>query len=464
MVDREVLGAMADAASAKRPRSPSPGQDSKRWHNGTADAYDEHHILDYPEIWDGIAKIILPYSKGKKIADLGCADGKLSTRLQAASCANVDPFPPSNPPREIIKMDGVEYLKTCEPESLDLVIALGAVHLMDRVQLDNELARVLVKGGHFLCLSVSPSTTFFGNKAFNESFFSVGFEKSGADGHTVPKTHVVERPITYKQAHDWITNRTWSNMVIMPQSQIDFLASEIPKDISRICVSIDVYEFTFTADRWHTGTADAYDEHHILDYPQIWDGIGKMLLPYTKGKRLADLGCADGKLSTRLEGASCANVDPFPPSKPPREIIKMDGVEYLKTCKAESLDVIIALGAIHFMDREQLFKEMARVVCKGGYFLCLSVSPSTTFFGNKSFNESFFSVGFERSGADGKTVPKTHVVERPITYKQAHDWITNRTWSNMVMMPQSQIDFLASEIPKDITKICVSIDVYEFTF
>lgn len=217
-----------------------------RWDTGTADAYEDHHIMDHPEVWEGLANILLPHSKGKRVADLGCAGGKLSDLLQASECANVDPYPPSNPTRKIIAMDGVEYLKSCKEDSLDLVVSVFAVHFMDRAKLDNELARVLSKGGRAIWVSTSTASTFFGNKAFNESFFSVGFEKSGAkEGETAPTTRTIERAITHKQMSDFVTKRTWSNLVIMPQSQIDYLASEIPKDLSRISIAIDFYENVF---------------------------------------------------------------------------------------------------------------------------------------------------------------------------------------------------------------------------
>merc|ERR1719359_1811221 len=133
----------------------------QRWHSGTADAYDQHNLLDHPAIWKGLVEFLRPYTKGKTVVDLGCADGRLSTLIEARECINVDPYPPPNPQRDIIKMDGVEYLDSREDDSLDVVVTCYSVHFMDRAKLEQQLRRVLRKGGTAIHVNVSAKSPFF---------------------------------------------------------------------------------------------------------------------------------------------------------------------------------------------------------------------------------------------------------------------------------------------------------------
>jgi ubiquinone/menaquinone biosynthesis C-methylase UbiE len=212
------------------------------WNSGTAEAYVEYNLTDHSDVWAKIAAACAPFTNGKDVADLGCADGKLSTLLEASTCVNVDPYPPQNPLCEIIAMDGIEYLKTCPTDSLDVVISAFAVHFMDRSLLDTELKRVLRVGGRSMFFGVSSKSTLFQDQAFNELFFSVGFEKSGADGgHTPAKILEVDRPITYDEFYHFVVNRTWSNLVAMTQQDIDSLAAKIPKELQKVTLALEVY-------------------------------------------------------------------------------------------------------------------------------------------------------------------------------------------------------------------------------
>mmetsp|Transcript_17328 Transcript_17328/g.39241 ORF Transcript_17328/g.39241 Transcript_17328/m.39241 type:complete len:233 (+) Transcript_17328:88-786(+) len=216
----------------------------ERWDAKTAEAYFHHSLTDSKLVWDAIAADLLPFSKGRAIADLGCADGCFGHRLEAASLANVDPFPPADAPHPIIAMDGVAYLETCDAKSLDLIFATFAVHLMDRQRLNAEMERVLGPGGRAIFFSVSKNCTFFGSPEYNELFFSMGFEKSGSkDGEKPARTLTIKIPQTHEQLHAFVTNRTWSNLKVMPEETIEKLASLVPKDLQSVDVSIDVFEF-----------------------------------------------------------------------------------------------------------------------------------------------------------------------------------------------------------------------------
>jgi len=214
------------------------------WRNETTAAYKEVNILDHPAYWKALSDFCLPFSKGKRMADIGCADGKLSTFLHAACCLNVDPCPPDDA-EHVIKMDGVAYLQTLENNSLDLVTVVMALHHMDRAALEHELARVLKPDGRAIYVSVSPSSNMFGDHSFNAMFFdnwTVRDAQCGLDDH--PSQEVIcERSITHDQLSAFVTNRAWSNLAVMPQDKIDSMVSVIPNDICRISICLHFRQF-----------------------------------------------------------------------------------------------------------------------------------------------------------------------------------------------------------------------------
>lgn len=216
----------------------------ERWDSKTAEAYDIYNISDHPVVWDALVQDLLPFSRGKVVVDLGCADGKLGAQLEAESVANVDPYPPENAPRPIIKQDGADYLKSRADESIDLVVSAFAVHFMDREKLDAEVARVLKPGGRAIYFSFSRTSPWFGNETFNTTFVSVGFERDGASGEVGPKRSLeVLRPMTHEQMTGFVENRTWSNLRAMSDEQIKLLSSLVPKDLEKVSLLVDVFEF-----------------------------------------------------------------------------------------------------------------------------------------------------------------------------------------------------------------------------
>lgn len=217
----------------------------ERWDSQTAESYDSYSLTDHECVWQAIAEHLLPFSKDRSVVDLGAGAGLLGQRLQARQMVNVDPYPPLNPKQEIVKCDGVEYLTGLEESSLDLVCAVFAVHLMDRASLDREVCRVLRPGGLAMWISVGVTTPFFHNEEFNRIFVSVGFERNGGGeaGDKPTKTLSIERPATHDLLHNFITHKSWSNLKIMPDSDVARLADLVPKDLTAITLHIDVYEF-----------------------------------------------------------------------------------------------------------------------------------------------------------------------------------------------------------------------------
>ena len=47
------------------------------------------------------------YCKGKKLVDIGCADGSIKKLLQCSTYIGVDPFSTTD---DVVKVDGLEYM------------------------------------------------------------------------------------------------------------------------------------------------------------------------------------------------------------------------------------------------------------------------------------------------------------------------------------------------------------------
>ena len=65
------------------------------------------------------------FCKGKRVVDIGCADGSIGDQLQCAEYIGVDPFSVSE---HVIKMDGLEYLQQLEDDSIYVILCKFSVH------------------------------------------------------------------------------------------------------------------------------------------------------------------------------------------------------------------------------------------------------------------------------------------------------------------------------------------------
>ena len=63
--------------------------------------------------YETIASYIRSYAAERRVVDLGAADGLIGSMLNAKEIVNVDPYPPTSVVAPMVKMGGVEYLKTC---------------------------------------------------------------------------------------------------------------------------------------------------------------------------------------------------------------------------------------------------------------------------------------------------------------------------------------------------------------
>jgi SAM-dependent methyltransferase len=90
------------------------------------------------------------------------------------------------------------------------------------------------------------------------------------------------------------------------------------------------------------------------------------------GSRVLDIGCADGMMRQCLpEGVDYQGIDPFPKAE----------VSYIRKGRAEDIpfddetfDYVICFASLfHFQDLNLSFREMARVINKGGMLLIMVI-------------------------------------------------------------------------------------------
>lgn len=215
---------------------------------------------------------------------------------------------------------------------------------------------------------------------------------------------------------------------------------------------------------WDTTTAEAHAKYNVSDHPSIWHRIADYCLPYSDGKVVTDLGAGDGTLGKLLQARTMFNVDPFPPDNCSHLIVKSDGVEFLRLQPEQSLDLVVATFAVHFMDRASLDKELTRVLGPDGRAMWFSFSQTSTLFGNEEFNRLYYSVGFEKDGGASAASKPTAVlrITRPASYDDLRNHIEQRCHSNLKQMSDDMIARLIALIPHDLKELDIRLDVFEF--
>lgn len=225
---------------------------------GGEEAYDELNLADDASVFAAISHYLLPHSKGNDCVDLGAGRGTMSVLLEARTVVSVDPYPPAHTLVDIVACDGVEYLKSQADGSIDLVFAVFAVHYMDRMSLDLELTRVLRPDGRAIWFSISGLTLatlgeelgLAGHGAvtdFCDLFLSKGFDHGHRKMHPTA-TFKIPVPVTCEKMYKFIAHRTWTNLKLMTDAEIERLLSLIPSNLSTVTLHIDVWEYKLGKD------------------------------------------------------------------------------------------------------------------------------------------------------------------------------------------------------------------------
>ena len=94
-------------------------------------------------------------------------------------------------------------------------------------------------GGHFVSLTVSRQSPLFGDEEFNNTFFAKGFDDIPVQFDSVERV-TVEINIGYQEFYSFIQGRSWSNLSMMTEEEINFMLSKIPKNITSIGLTMKI--------------------------------------------------------------------------------------------------------------------------------------------------------------------------------------------------------------------------------
>jgi len=136
-------------------------------------------------------------------------------------------------------------------------------------------------------------------------------------------------------------------------------------------------------------SAEAYHNLRTKENPQGWFYNELLEMPATlellgkvKGKKVLDFGCGTG-IYAKILKQKCAEVKGFDISKEMLEIAKKENPELdLRFGSGynipfnEKFDIVLASLVVHYLkDWNKMFKEISRVLKKGGYFIFSTGNP-----------------------------------------------------------------------------------------
>ena len=209
---------------------------------------------------------------------------------------------------------------------------------------------------------------------------------------------------------------------------------------------------------WNPVQTTSYNKFNLLKAPEIIHFYQSYLGPICRGKNVLDIGCGDGGLKKIINHRNWINVDPYTSNTD--LVIKRDAIAYMKDVKKSSFGVIICCFAIHHFITTDFRRILVNCLEKHGQFINFSISPRSTLFGDIEFNRKFFMKGFSR--VDTLIRPDTHStisIDIAISYNSFYKFIQRRSWSNLTITSDTEIDYLLSRIPKGLKKISLTIDI-----
>ncbi len=135
--------------------------------------------------------------------------------------------------------------------------------------------------------------------------------------------------------------------------------------------------------------ADSYHNHRTKTYPEGWFYNELLEMPATlsllgnvKGKKILDFGCGSG-IYAKLLTEKGAKVKGFDLSEKMLEIARRDNPKLdlrhgsgYKIPFNEKFDIVVAALVIDYFDNwDKVFKEVSKVLNKGGYFIFSGGNP-----------------------------------------------------------------------------------------
>lgn len=222
------------------------------WKINQSILYGISNPLDNPLFRERLHQYLIPYCKGKRLVELGCGNGDLyhSLKSETKEWIPVDPYPPPNSTKKIVKLTAKDYLLSIKPNHLEMVLCPFSYHHFGD-SIHEILLNRLGKQSSCLILSISRHSPWFNNDEWNHLFFSKGFESDifqnlkGLVKHQKKmryrKTYwTFQIPFSSYQMSIFIKSQGWSHLD--NKYQIEQLLKGIPKDLNEIGLIITVRE------------------------------------------------------------------------------------------------------------------------------------------------------------------------------------------------------------------------------
>ena len=207
---------------------------------------------------------------------------------------------------------------------------------------------------------------------------------------------------------------------------------------------------------WNIENSESYKNFNVLKDEKIITKIKNFLNNYTKDKIVVDIGCGDGTMKNHIVSKKYINIDPFPP-KNNQNVIKKDGISFLKESNENSFDIILVLFSLHHMDKDIFLKECNRCLKENGLVIQLNISEDISLFNNFEFDKIFTKSGFVNH--ETKELDDKLSIDIPINYEFLKKMIIEKSWSNINYLNDKEIEKLISLIPRDIERITITIIV-----
>merc|ERR1712186_294135 len=93
----------------------------------------------------------------------------------------------------------------------------------------------------------------------------------------------------------------------------------------------------------------------------------------------------------------------------------------------------------------------------GGYFIVSDWPRPAQFWGDVAFNNVFFKYDWDNIDCNIGRVSHINVT-RPMTSDLLHSFLRAKPWSNLRSLKQSNLDFLHSRVPPNLTHINLTLE------
>jgi len=212
---------------------------------------------------------------------------------------------------------------------------------------------------------------------------------------------------------------------------------------------------------WTDETTKSYDNFSITDNDTLWNFICDYSLRFYNAYSTAkfiDLCAGNGKFSKIMYDKYKIDVTSIDKYSQTPNVINCDCMEYLQENRSK---VITCIGGVHFFDKEVFIENVEKSLVEGGTLILLSCSRSSDLFGNKEFNELFFSKGFEKNVSllSNNDIYESIEIKVKIDKSKMVNFISNKPWSSLALMDELTISKMISLVPGSLEELSLKFDI-----